>query len=302
MNETKTICTEVEGLLPLYVGGDLEKDQLSLVSEHLQKCTPCTTAFGRTRNARGLLRAELIDLVDGREPQLWPALREQLQAEGLFKQTARGVSEGSDFNAPSDNTGPSIKPAPTLAGQSTAGASTPALTGFFGAQRLRRSVGIAAGLTAMLFLGKMLPDSSTLPSSSPGADGSLAAGGSALASNTTTESSGQMAPGTTVPEAADLVAPITLVEEALGLGDSLLASGAPVDVQPQIDVEQAAPALGGGLSPVGFGEQSLADVVRENIREEARARAGQPVFFSLPRTASPQAQSRTGLASDFSIQ
>lgn len=86
MKQSKANCTEVEGLLPLYVGGDLDREDASSVGRHIERCAACAGQLERAEIARRELRRGLAELVDGREPQLWPAIREQLAREGLFRE------------------------------------------------------------------------------------------------------------------------------------------------------------------------------------------------------------------------
>ena len=273
MNESKTICTEVEGLLPLYVGADPEKDQLGLVAEHLKKCTSCTLAFSRTREARGLLRAELIDLVDGREPQLWPALREQLQAEGLFQQAAEGVPVGGVLVASKGKT------SSTFHGQLHV---APIIPGLFGRRRFQRAASLAAGITAVFFLGKMLYPQTVTENADPSMGDGL----------------------------------VSVPENLKGTGfrldntseDLLVQAGTAAEVESDQPQESGAvgltPSLG-GLRPMPFGEQSLADVARQSVLDQAAAYPGgillvAPQGFQARNGVTPP--SPNGLASDFSLQ
>jgi len=83
-------CTTIQGMLPLHVGGDLEAGDAQRVTAHLGDCPVCQDAMSRAQVARGALRAELLAQVDGHEPQLWPALRERLHAEGLIRTPESG--------------------------------------------------------------------------------------------------------------------------------------------------------------------------------------------------------------------
>ncbi|MFT4711262.1 MAG: hypothetical protein ACJAZ8_002276 [Planctomycetota bacterium] len=267
MNDIKTTCTEVEGLLPLYVGGDLEKDQMDFVAGHLQGCTDCAESFSRSREARGLLRTELIDLVDGREPQLWPALREQLQAEGLFKQTAIGVPDGGAQSSPSK-----LEPAAALA---------PVLTH----PRWRRTAGLAAGVAAVLFLGKMAPfggDASQGPTDRSGSP--AVAGGDSVSPEVGRGFQGAVASNGAV--ALDLSA------------DNLLA-GASAPISPEADSMGTPMEETGGLRPIGFDEQSLGDIARDNLRREREA--GQMFFLTAPSPNTTR-DSGVGLVSSYSLQ
>ena len=272
MKDTKTTCTEVEGLLPLYVGGDLEKDQLDFVAGHLQGCTDCAKAFSRTREARGLLRTELLDLVEGREPQLWPALREQLQAEGLLQQAASGVPVDSNQSSPSK-----LEPAAALAS-------------VLAHPRWRRTAGLAAGIAAVIALGKMAPlgGDDPLGPNDLGASPALAEGGSA-APKTGSGFGGTVASSGAVP--LDLTA------------DSLLAgASAPELVGTSLDAGSAIKATveeSGGLRPVGFHEQSLGEIARDNLRRERDA--GQVFYLNVPNPNTTRSGD-VGLVSSYSLQ
>lgn len=49
-------CQQVEKLLPLYVGRDLEENRARLVDVHLQSCATCATAAAEYRETRQLLQ------------------------------------------------------------------------------------------------------------------------------------------------------------------------------------------------------------------------------------------------------
>ena len=49
-------CKNVEPLLPLHVGGDLEEEQSRLVAAHLQSCTECTLVADEYAGTNQLLR------------------------------------------------------------------------------------------------------------------------------------------------------------------------------------------------------------------------------------------------------
>lgn len=267
MKDTKTTCTEVEGLLPLYVGGDLEKDQLDFVAGHLQGCADCAKAFGRTRKARGLLRTELLDLVEGREPQLWPALREQLQAEGLFQQAASGAPVGSIQSSPSK-----LEPAVALA---------PVLTH----PRWRRTAGLAAGIAAVLFLGKMAPFGGG-DQQDPNGPGAIADSGSTAP---------EMASGFRGTVASNGAVPMDFSADSLLAGAKTpeLAS-ASTQVADATKVE-----VTGGLVPVGFDEQSLGELASENLRRERKA--GQVFYLNVPNPNTTRSGD-VGLVSSYSLQ
>ena len=124
MNQSE--CIEVRGMLPLFVGGDLESGDTERVGLHLGDCEACQAHLSRARVARQELRAELSRLVDGHEPQLWPVLRESLAREGLFRQ---------EHAAP-----------------------TRRAAGLFSMRTWRPVAGVAAALLAVAYFGQSDPD------------------------------------------------------------------------------------------------------------------------------------------------
>ena len=85
-NDPRSTCADVEGLLPLFVGGDLEGDDIALVARHVVDCERCGRGLEAARTARSELRAGLRAVVADREPELWPAVRAELAAEGLIRE------------------------------------------------------------------------------------------------------------------------------------------------------------------------------------------------------------------------
>lgn len=83
MNQRSDSCLEVENLLPLYVGADLDPSEMDVVAEHLNDCEVC--------------RRDNIDLLEARErisrlsdarwvqqrPDVWPGIRDGLREAGL---------------------------------------------------------------------------------------------------------------------------------------------------------------------------------------------------------------------------
>ena len=237
---------------------------------HLHGCEACAAVFRRTRDARGLLRTELIDLVDGREPQLWPALREQLQAEGLFKQAASGAPDGGALSNPTK-----LEPAAALAPIRTH-------------PRWRKVAGLAAGVAAVFVLGKM-----TTFGGGAGLGSPAVAGGGAVepADATDVSGSGRGGFGGTLVSNGAVGADLD--------ADSLLAGAG--DAGP---VESTGPmpetsAGSGALRPVGFDEQSLGDIARENLRREREA--GQMFYRVVPNPGATK-RSGVGLVSSYSLQ
>lgn len=84
MNTQRMSCGETREKLPLYVGGDLDSEILEAVRAHLDLCNECSRRAGEALRAR----RELVGALRSREsdrprPDLWPALRATLRAEGL---------------------------------------------------------------------------------------------------------------------------------------------------------------------------------------------------------------------------
>ena len=84
MEPTHTTCLEVEPLLPLYVGADLEPSEMEQVAEHLNGCETC-----RNENLALLeTRERLLRLDDApwtkNVPDLWSGIRSELVSEGLI--------------------------------------------------------------------------------------------------------------------------------------------------------------------------------------------------------------------------
>lgn len=84
MNTQRMSCGETREKLPLYVGGDLDSEILEGVRAHLDLCGECSRRAGEALRAR----RELVGALRSREserprPDLWPALRATLRAEGL---------------------------------------------------------------------------------------------------------------------------------------------------------------------------------------------------------------------------
>lgn len=78
--------TEALALIPLYVGGDLDRPATAAVERLLEAWPEGRAALASAREAR----AALLGLGEREErlPDLWPALRTRLAAEGLFEPRA----------------------------------------------------------------------------------------------------------------------------------------------------------------------------------------------------------------------
>jgi hypothetical protein len=78
-------CTDVRGLLPLVVGGDLEEDQALLVTEHLETgCEACANDLKELQRLRGHL-LELPQRSPAPAVDLWPGVRSALLADGFLR-------------------------------------------------------------------------------------------------------------------------------------------------------------------------------------------------------------------------
>ncbi len=80
MNANTPSCTEFEGLLPLYVGGDLEPAQSRSVAGHVRACARCAARAARARAARIVYRSAAVT---DEPPELWEGIRAALVAGGL---------------------------------------------------------------------------------------------------------------------------------------------------------------------------------------------------------------------------
>jgi anti-sigma factor RsiW len=83
MKHDEHLCAEIEGSLPLYVGGDLEERALAQVREHLAACPRC----GERALAARAVRRELVRALrlDGRSgPDLWSGVRAVLADDGAL--------------------------------------------------------------------------------------------------------------------------------------------------------------------------------------------------------------------------
>jgi hypothetical protein len=90
MNTDRMSCGEAREKLPLYVGGDLDRDVLDAVRTHLETCAECARrGAGSARARRELVSAFHAAEADVANPELWPGIRAVLRAEGLIRDPAR---------------------------------------------------------------------------------------------------------------------------------------------------------------------------------------------------------------------
>lgn len=78
MEYPRDACLEVRAALPLFVGRDLESEELNAVEDHLAGCPACQEVHGRARTARGVLLEHRV----GTAPDLWTGVRTALRDEG----------------------------------------------------------------------------------------------------------------------------------------------------------------------------------------------------------------------------
>ncbi len=84
-------CNDIQALLPLFVGGDLEAPQDARVRQHLgsrgagsgRGCSACLSALEGLESTRRALLA-LPELSPAPHLDLWPAIRAQMLFEGLL--------------------------------------------------------------------------------------------------------------------------------------------------------------------------------------------------------------------------
>lgn len=84
MDYPQDTCFEVRAALPLYVGQDLEHEELRAVAEHLADCPACEELHARARDARLVLSDRRDELDAAPVPDLWSDVRVQLRDEGLL--------------------------------------------------------------------------------------------------------------------------------------------------------------------------------------------------------------------------
>ncbi len=142
MDSTPDACIDIRAALPLFVGGDLDRDEALLVEEHLSACDSCRQAHRRAEEARAVLLKHGRATGTNEAPDLWPGIRAALAAEEFFS-SPTGVSSGR----PRLVRGPRLLPVGLL---SAAAAVWLAffLAGFFqgpGAQPRPGELGLSAG-------------------------------------------------------------------------------------------------------------------------------------------------------------
>lgn len=77
-------CLEVQHLLPLYVGADLDPAEMDLVAEHLNGCEECRASNLALLGARERISSLAEASWTLRTPDLWSGVRAGLVQEGLL--------------------------------------------------------------------------------------------------------------------------------------------------------------------------------------------------------------------------
>ncbi len=93
MEHPHDICYEVRFALPLYVGQDLEPEEMATVEAHLAGCASCEAQHERARDAREVLLASGRQTAEGPAPSLWEGVRAGLIEEGLLPSAGTAVAE-----------------------------------------------------------------------------------------------------------------------------------------------------------------------------------------------------------------
>jgi hypothetical protein len=85
MSNPSPNCADTRAALPLYVGGDMEFQELAQVKAHLDDCETCRLHEDRARQARGALVSMLqFDESSPEGGSVWDGVRAGLVAEGLI--------------------------------------------------------------------------------------------------------------------------------------------------------------------------------------------------------------------------
>ena len=88
MSHPSPNCADTRAALPLYVGGDMELQELAHVKAHLDDCETCRLHEDRARQARGALVSMLQSDESSPEGEsVWGGVRAGLIAEGLIAGT-----------------------------------------------------------------------------------------------------------------------------------------------------------------------------------------------------------------------
>ena len=91
MTRPDLACSDVAGHLPLFVGGDLEREVLEAVAGHVAACAECRDAWRRAVRAREA-HVNAGRRAAGLQVDLWPGVRAGLTAAGLLAGTPAPVA------------------------------------------------------------------------------------------------------------------------------------------------------------------------------------------------------------------
>lgn len=83
-------CTEAREKLPLYVGGDLDREALESLRSHLERCDECHRKVQEAVHARRELVLAFRERAQGPKLDLWSGIRAQLVAEGRILEDELG--------------------------------------------------------------------------------------------------------------------------------------------------------------------------------------------------------------------
>lgn len=81
MDITPEQCLEARAALPLYVGADLDPEEMETVGAHLARCAPCDGLHARALAARAVLLEGLSATGERPVPSIWEGIRGQLSSE-----------------------------------------------------------------------------------------------------------------------------------------------------------------------------------------------------------------------------
>ena len=84
MDYPQDACFEVRAALPLFVGEDLEREELAAVEAHLASCPACEELHARARSARQVLTECRAAADAAPAPDLWDGVRVALRDEGIL--------------------------------------------------------------------------------------------------------------------------------------------------------------------------------------------------------------------------
>jgi hypothetical protein len=88
MSNPSSNCADTRAALPLFVGGDMESQEMAQVKAHLDDCGTCRLHEDRARQARGALVSMLQSDESSPEGEsVWGGVRAGLIAEGLIAGT-----------------------------------------------------------------------------------------------------------------------------------------------------------------------------------------------------------------------